>query len=186
MPTCTGIQSKDRQDCHESTRTPYRRLQPVAELLFPEHAHAILDISPAPTLQEIGRQSQRRGIDRGRAVGVRRLHSGQQLRRDLAASGAEEFQPVAGLMDAGTRRAVRFRAEYRCEYCGLHQDDSPFSVLHVKYDVPRKRRRRESGACVFAMQSPQKAESERTRSGYGRCHSSVRSATNGMGRSFPD
>jgi len=34
-------------------------------------------------------------------------------------------------IDAALRRFVRLRAAYRCEYCGLHQDDLPFVILHV-------------------------------------------------------
>lgn len=41
-------------------------------------------------------------------------------------------------MDAATRRLVRERAGNRCEYCGLHQDESPLAVLHVEHIRPRK------------------------------------------------
>jgi 5-methylcytosine-specific restriction endonuclease McrA len=41
-------------------------------------------------------------------------------------------------MDAATRRTVRERAGNRCEYCGLHQDQSPLAVLHVEHIVPKK------------------------------------------------
>jgi len=36
------------------------------------------------------------------------------------------------------RRFVRERAEHRCEYCQLHQDDSPLAALHVEHIRPRK------------------------------------------------
>ena len=41
-------------------------------------------------------------------------------------------------MDAATRNAVRRRAGDRCEYCGLHQAQSPLAVLHVEHIVPKK------------------------------------------------
>jgi hypothetical protein len=40
-------------------------------------------------------------------------------------------------MDARTRARVRERAGNRCEYCGLHQLDSPLAVLHVEHIVPK-------------------------------------------------
>ena len=41
-------------------------------------------------------------------------------------------------MTASTRTLVRQRAGDRCEYCQLHQDDSPFAVLHIEHIRPRK------------------------------------------------
>jgi hypothetical protein len=41
-------------------------------------------------------------------------------------------------MDAATRNQVRRRAGYRCEYCGLHEDQSPLAALHVEHILPRK------------------------------------------------
>lgn len=41
-------------------------------------------------------------------------------------------------MSPATRTLVRERAENRCEYCHLHQDDSPLAVLHVEHIRPRK------------------------------------------------
>jgi 5-methylcytosine-specific restriction endonuclease McrA len=40
-------------------------------------------------------------------------------------------------MDAQTRAQVRDRAGNRCEYCQLHQDDSPLAVLHVEHVIPK-------------------------------------------------
>ncbi len=40
-------------------------------------------------------------------------------------------------MDADLRELVRERAGYRCEYCRLRQEHSPF-VLQVEHIVPRK------------------------------------------------
>jgi 5-methylcytosine-specific restriction endonuclease McrA len=40
-------------------------------------------------------------------------------------------------MNAVTRAAVRERADGRCEYCQLHQDDSPLAPLHIEHIVPR-------------------------------------------------
>ena len=40
-------------------------------------------------------------------------------------------------MTAATRAAVRERAAHRCEYCQLHQNDSPLAVLHVEHILPR-------------------------------------------------
>ena len=40
-------------------------------------------------------------------------------------------------MNAATRVLVRERAGHRCEYCQLHQDDSPIAVLHVEHVIPK-------------------------------------------------
>ena len=40
-------------------------------------------------------------------------------------------------MSPATRAAVRERAGHRCEFCQLHQDDSPLAVLHVEHIIPR-------------------------------------------------
>ncbi|MFN0126249.1 MAG: HNH endonuclease [Verrucomicrobiales bacterium] len=40
-------------------------------------------------------------------------------------------------MDARRRGQVRERAEHRCEYCQLHQDDSPLAALHIEHIIPR-------------------------------------------------
>jgi 5-methylcytosine-specific restriction endonuclease McrA len=37
-----------------------------------------------------------------------------------------------------TRTLVRRRAANRCEYCRLHQDDSPLAALHIEHIRPRK------------------------------------------------
>ena len=41
-------------------------------------------------------------------------------------------------MNAATRSQVCRRADFRCEYCGLHQDQSPLAALHVEHIPPRK------------------------------------------------
>src|SRR5688572_14762690 len=41
-------------------------------------------------------------------------------------------------MDAAVRNLVRDRADDRCEYCGLRQDQSPLAALHVEHVIPRK------------------------------------------------
>jgi len=41
-------------------------------------------------------------------------------------------------MDGATRELVRNRAANRCEYCGLHQDQSPLAPLHVEHVIARK------------------------------------------------
>src|SRR6185369_12619564 len=35
------------------------------------------------------------------------------------------------------RTQVRERAHNACEYCHLHQDDSPLAVLHVEHVIPK-------------------------------------------------
>src|SRR5947207_1786098 len=40
-------------------------------------------------------------------------------------------------MNAGTRARVRKRARSRCEYCKLHQDDSPLAPLHIEHVIPK-------------------------------------------------
>jgi hypothetical protein len=34
-----------------------------------------------------------------------------------------------------TKARVRERAGNRCEYCKLHQEDSPLAALHVEHDL---------------------------------------------------
>ncbi len=41
-------------------------------------------------------------------------------------------------MNQSLRNFVRQRAESRCEYCKLHQEDSPLAALHIEHIVPRK------------------------------------------------
>ncbi|QDU30179.1 HNH endonuclease [Anatilimnocola aggregata] len=41
-------------------------------------------------------------------------------------------------VSAGTKSLVRARAANRCEYCHLHQSDSPLAVLHVEHIIPKK------------------------------------------------
>jgi hypothetical protein len=36
------------------------------------------------------------------------------------------------------QEVVRQRAKYCCEYCRLHQEDSPLAVLHIEHIIPRK------------------------------------------------
>lgn len=40
-------------------------------------------------------------------------------------------------MDSQSANTVRERAQYRCEYCGLHQDQSPLAVLHIEHIRPK-------------------------------------------------
>jgi 5-methylcytosine-specific restriction endonuclease McrA len=35
------------------------------------------------------------------------------------------------------RAQVRERAQNACEYCHLHQDDSPLATLHIEHIIPR-------------------------------------------------
>ncbi len=35
------------------------------------------------------------------------------------------------------RAQVRERAQNACEYCHLHQDDSPLAALHIEHIIPR-------------------------------------------------
>jgi len=41
------------------------------------------------------------------------------------------------MISAQTRSQVRERAENACEYCRLHQNDSPLAALHVEHIIPR-------------------------------------------------
>lgn len=41
-------------------------------------------------------------------------------------------------MNESTKDFVRNRAGHRCEYCLLHQDDSPLAALHIEHVVPIK------------------------------------------------
>jgi 5-methylcytosine-specific restriction endonuclease McrA len=41
-------------------------------------------------------------------------------------------------MNSATRSHVCRRASFRCEYCGLHQDQSPLAALHIEHILPRK------------------------------------------------
>ncbi len=42
------------------------------------------------------------------------------------------------MTDANTRRQVSLRAGQRCEYCHLHQDQSPLAMLQIEHIIPRK------------------------------------------------
>ena len=39
------------------------------------------------------------------------------------------------MIDAATRRLVRERAGYRCEYCGLWQTQQPFPAFHIDHII---------------------------------------------------
>ncbi len=41
-------------------------------------------------------------------------------------------------MTEAVRHLVRQRANHRCEYCQLHQDDSPLAALHIEHIRPIK------------------------------------------------
>src|SRR5439155_7699089 len=41
-------------------------------------------------------------------------------------------------MKASTRALVRSRAEQRCAYCRLHEDDLPLFSFHVEHILPKK------------------------------------------------
>lgn len=40
-------------------------------------------------------------------------------------------------MNAATRRRVQIRAEFRCEYCRIREDDEPYA-FHLEHIVPKK------------------------------------------------
>ena len=41
-------------------------------------------------------------------------------------------------MTAATRALVRQRADHRCEYCQIHQEDSPLAALYIEHIRPIK------------------------------------------------
>lgn len=41
------------------------------------------------------------------------------------------------MISAQVRAQVRQRAQNACEYCHLHQDDSPLAALHVEHIIPK-------------------------------------------------
>ncbi|HET6973426.1 MAG TPA: HNH endonuclease signature motif containing protein [Pyrinomonadaceae bacterium] len=41
------------------------------------------------------------------------------------------------MITAQVRRQIRKRAHNLCEYCHLHQDDSPLAALHVEHIIPK-------------------------------------------------
>ncbi|HWN11484.1 MAG TPA: HNH endonuclease [Pyrinomonadaceae bacterium] len=41
------------------------------------------------------------------------------------------------MIGSQTRAQVRERAQNACEYCHLHQDDSPLAALHIEHIIPR-------------------------------------------------
>lgn len=41
-------------------------------------------------------------------------------------------------MTEAVRQLIRTRAGHRCEYCQLHQDDSPLAALHIEHIRPKK------------------------------------------------
>ena len=42
------------------------------------------------------------------------------------------------MIDAATRRLVRERAGYRCEYCGMPQAQQSFPFFHVDHSIPQQ------------------------------------------------
>src|SRR5437879_6980418 len=41
------------------------------------------------------------------------------------------------MIGSQARTEVRERARNACEYCGLHQDDSPLAALHIEHIIPK-------------------------------------------------
>jgi len=41
------------------------------------------------------------------------------------------------MINVQVRARVRQRAQNACEYCHLHQDDSPLAALHVEHIIPK-------------------------------------------------
>lgn len=41
-------------------------------------------------------------------------------------------------MDEPTRELVRQRAEQRCEYCRIHQDDDPLFAFHIEHIIAQQ------------------------------------------------
>jgi 5-methylcytosine-specific restriction endonuclease McrA len=41
-------------------------------------------------------------------------------------------------MQESVKALVRERASNRCEYCQLHQNDSPLGALHIEHVIPKK------------------------------------------------
>ena len=41
------------------------------------------------------------------------------------------------MITSQVRRQIRERAHNVCEYCHLHQDDSPLAALHVEHIIPK-------------------------------------------------
>ncbi len=41
-------------------------------------------------------------------------------------------------MQESVKSLVRERAGNRCEYCQLHQNDSPLAALHIEHIIPKK------------------------------------------------
>ncbi|SPE51492.1 hypothetical protein SBV1_1330032 [Verrucomicrobia bacterium] len=53
-------------------------------------------------------------------------------------------------MNAADRARVRRRAHSRCEYCRLHQDDSPLASLHIEHIHPQPTPNSDSLRHLFA------------------------------------
>lgn len=41
-------------------------------------------------------------------------------------------------IDVALRRFVRERAQHRCEYCGLHQEELPFATFHIEHVIAKQ------------------------------------------------
>ena len=41
------------------------------------------------------------------------------------------------MLSSQAKMQISERAQNACEYCGLHQDDSPLAALHVEHIIPR-------------------------------------------------
>jgi len=72
------------------------------------------------------------------------------------------------MISAQIRAQVRQRAQNACEYCHLHQDDSPLAALHVEHIIPKIHGGSDDVenlalACTIAMFTRNKSHRDRSR-----------------------
>ena len=72
------------------------------------------------------------------------------------------------MISAQIRAQVRQRAHNACEYCHLHQDDSPLAALHVEHIIPKIHGGSDDvenlALALYRLQSSQRNKSNRVRS----------------------
>jgi hypothetical protein len=148
-------------------------LEPLSLCLNAESARRLMayhiDDSVHARIETLAERANEGSLKSGRTRGIRNARQRRRFYRHSQAEGPASSRPHDPLrLDAATRRFVRERARYRCEYCLLHQ------------------RHRESRAGMPPLQFAQRAESQRNLPS-DRLHGiAVSSAPRRLGRSPSD
>jgi 5-methylcytosine-specific restriction endonuclease McrA len=77
-------------------------------------------------------------IQANKFIAILQAKARKRLENGWRRPRAPVHQAQSSRMNAVTRNLVHRRAGFRCEYCGLQQDQSPLAALHVEHVLPRK------------------------------------------------